>query len=269
MHMTLSRRQAALLSSALLCLAVAPAAHAELPGLPGALPGVPSVVPTPPVPTTPVVDTAALDAAAAAAAKLQEQVDELLGTGQPPADPAALAAAVQALNDLLANAPAGADVSALTDSLTTLTQAANGVLASSSPGTPAVKPAPAVSAAIASGAALSPAAAGSKLARPGRLTIVTKTLVVSKSGKAKLRVLCPITAGGCAGSLKTYSKVGRLKSTGGKVKFLLPGAGKTLTLKFGKREQRRLRKDKKVRVLVLSTFTTRAVRSLKVSVRKK
>lgn len=266
--MTPTRRWTVLAASVACLAAAAPAAHAQL-----GLPSVPVVGPLP-VTETPSLPATPLDPVLEeTVAGLQEQVDELLGTGELPADPDALAAAVQALNDLLANAPAGTDASALTSSLATLTESVNGLLGGSTAGgggsgTPAVRPAPSVAAAIKAGS-LSPAAAGSALGRPGRLTVVTKKLVVSKAGKAKLRVLCPITSGGCAGSFRTYSKLGRMKSLGGTVKLLRSGQAKTLTLRFGAKERRRLAKDRKVRVLVLSTYATRAVRTLKVSVRKR
>jgi hypothetical protein len=257
------------LAAAVSSLAAAPAANAQIgiPSVPavGALP----IPETPTLPPVPLVDTP-LAEAAGTVAELQEQVDELLGTGQLPADPAALTDAVQALNDLIAAAPAGTDTSALTSTLATLTESVNSLLGPSSSGAPAVKPAPGVAAAIKAGSlASSPAAAGSKLALPGRITIVTKKLVVSKAGKAKLRVLCPITAIGCIGSLRTYSKLGRMKVIGATVKVLRSGQGRTLTLRFGAKERRRLRKDKKVRILVLSSYAARGVRSLKVTVRKR
>ena len=258
--MTLGGSHAAATGAVLAALAVTPAASAQLP-----LP-LDQTITTPP-PTTTVTDPLPLDTTAQTIAELQAQVDELLGTGQLPADSQALTDAVQALNDLIAAAPVGTDLGAITGTLATLTDSVNSLLGPSSSGGTAVKPAPAVAAALATGAASSPAAAGSSLAKPGRMQIVTRKLVV-KRGRAKLRVLCPVTSGGCAGSLRTYSKVGRMKSTGGRVKFLRGGQAKTLTLKFGKREERRLRKDKKLRFLILSTFTTRSVKTLKVSVRK-
>jgi len=183
-------------------------------------------------------------------ANLQTSVDALLASGQAPADPGALAATLAALNDLLASLPAGVDPGAIDNAVANLTGTANLLLGPTGtppvvqrgvPGIPLPRP-------VTPASGVLPGASG----RPGRLTIVTRRARL-RNGKVKVRVVCALASAGCVGSLRTYSRVGRLPSTGRRVARLAAGNGRTVTLRFNRRAVRRLRADRKLRLVVLST----------------
>jgi hypothetical protein len=251
-------------SAAFLIAVTGPAAHSQVGGVFPLPTAVPTAVPT--VVAVPTVDPALIDAATGAidptavtdqVAQLQQQVDDFLATGALPEDPAALAALTQQLNDLVAQAGGAVDTGALTDALTTLTDSVNKLLAPT--GATPVKPTAAIAALGQGGVfALPHRLADGSIAQgkgAGQLLIATRKLVI-KRGAAKLRITCALTSAGCAGNVQSYSKVGKLPGKAAQTSFLKPGAGKTLKLRYSKRSVRRLKRDKRVSLLVVSKYAS-------------